>query len=178
MVKRVAVAAVVVLILPGVAAAHVIVSPPFVDDGVRTRIAFTTPNERPPHATVSLSATAPPGVEIVSASAPAGWRSSFTGSTATWSGGRLEGRETISFPLGVIARVRAGTYAFRATQTYDDGAAVRWKIDLSVLPAAGAAAPKQDPWGALAAALVGVVVIAGSLVGVRALRRRSTLQDS
>ncbi len=78
----------------------------------------------------------------------------------------------------MLARVRAGTYAFTATQTYDDGATVHWKIDLSVLPAAGAAAPKQDPWGAIAAALVGVVVIGGSLVGVRMLRRRSTLQDS
>jgi hypothetical protein len=94
----------------------------------------------------------------------------------TWSGGRLEDRSAVSFPLRVRARVRAGTYAFAAAQTYDDGATVKWKSALSVLPASGSAAPKQHPWGALAAALAGVAVIAGSLVLVRVLRRRS-LQD-
>jgi uncharacterized protein YcnI len=176
-VKRAVAIFALALIAPGLAAAHVIVSPPFVNDGVETKIAFMTPNERPPHATVLLRATAPPGVEIVSATAPAGWRSSVAGSTVTWSGGRLTGRTTTAFPLRVLARVRAGTYAFKAAQTYDDGATVRWNVDLSVLPASGSAAPSQDPWGAVTAAFVGVVVIAGTLIGVRLLRRRSTLQD-
>ena len=64
----------------------------------------------------------------------------------TWTGGRLEGRTTTSFPLRITARVRAGTYGFAAAQAYDDNATVRWKADLSVLPASGAAAPKQHPW--------------------------------
>jgi len=177
-VKRALAVALIALILPAATAAHVVISPPFVTDGVQTDVAFTTPNERPPNATVSLRVTAPPGVEIVSASAPAGWSASGAGSAATWSGGRLTGRSRASFPLSVIARARAGTYAFTATQGYDDGAAVHWQVDLIVLPASGAAAPKQHPWGAIVAAVAGVVVIGGSLFGMRFLRRRSTLQDS
>ena len=52
--------------------------------------------------------------------------------------------------------MRAGTHSFAATQTYDDGATVKWNAGLSVLPATGAAAPKQHPWGAVAAAVAGV----------------------
>lgn len=169
--------AAIALIIPAGAAAHIIVSPPFVEDGVETEIAFAVPNERPPHATTAVSATAPAGIAVVSATAPAGWNATVSGSTVTWSGGRIEGRATASFPVRTLARVRAGTHTFTSVQTYDDGATVKWKVDLSVLPATGAAAPKQDPWGAVGAALVGIVVIAGSLIGMRLLRRRSTLQD-
>jgi hypothetical protein len=54
---------------------------------------------------------------------------------------------------------------------------VRWKSDLSVLPASGAAAPKQHPWTAVIATIVGVLVIGGSLFLVRALRRSRPLPD-
>ena len=170
--KRALAAAAIALVVPAAAAAHVTVSPPFVENGVEREIAFETPNERPPHATTTLSVTAPPGIAVVSATAPPGWSATVNGSTVTWSGGRIENRATVTFPMHVRAQVRAGTYAFGAVQTYDDRATVEWKAQLSVLPAAGAAAPKQHPWGAVAAALAGVVVIAGSLVLVRALRRR------
>jgi uncharacterized protein YcnI len=166
------VAATIALVVPAAAAAHVTIAPPFVDDGVESEIAFATPNERPPHATITVRATAPPGISVVSATAPAGWREAVDGSTVTWSGGRLGDRTTASFPMRIVARVRAGTYAFTSVQTYDDGATVTWKASLSVLPAAGAAAPKQHPWGAVAAALAGIVVIGGSLLGLRLLRRR------
>lgn len=171
--KRVLVVLVVVLALPAGAAAHVTISPPFVEDGVETEITFTVPNERPPHATVAVSITLPAGIAIVSASAPAGWSAAVAGSTVTWSGERLEGRSEIALPLRVVADVRAGTYAPAASQTYDDGATVRWKSDLSVLPATGAAAPDQRPWAAIAAAAVGLALIAGSLLLLRLLRRRS-----
>ena len=80
-------------------------------------------------------------------------------------------RTTRSLPLRITARVRAGTHAFAATQRYDDGATVNWNADLSVLPAAGAAAPKQHPWGALAAAVAGVAVIGGSVFVLRRARQ-------
>jgi len=167
------VVAVIVLVVPAAAAAHVTVSPPFVEDGVEAEIAFTTPNERPPHATTTVRVTAPPGISVVSATAPSGWQATVAGSSVTWFGGRLEDREAVTFRMRILARVRAGTYSFTSVQTYDDGATVRWKAALSVLPAAGAAAPKQHLWGAIGAALGGIAVIAGSLVGLRFLRRRS-----
>jgi hypothetical protein len=163
---------VVAVALPGLAAAHVTLKPAFVNDGVETEIAFQAPNERAPHATVTLSTTAPPGVRIVSASAPPGWRATVSGPTASWSGGRIEGIRVVSFPLRVEPRVRAGTVRFTSAQGYDDGATVRWKVDLIVLPATGAATPKEHLGVALAAGIAGVVVLAGSLLVLRLLRRR------
>ena len=177
--KRALVIVAIALIVPRAVAAHVVVSPPFVEAGVDSEIEFATPNERPPHATIEIRTTAPAGISVVSATAPAGWKATVDGSSVLWSGGRLEGRTTASFPVRILARVRAGTYSFISAQTYDDGATVQWKADLSVLPAAGAAAPKQHPWGAAAAALAGIVVIVvivGSLIGLR-YRRRRPLQD-
>lgn len=170
--RRAAAVAAIALAVPAAAAAHITVSPPFVEDGVETEVAFAVPNERPPHATTAVRATVPPGLTVVSATAPTGWKATVDGSTVTWSGGRLEGRAAASFPLRVLARVRAGTYSFTSVQTYDDGATVHWQASLSVLPATGAAAPKQHPWRAVGAALAGIVVVAGGLIGVRWLRRR------
>ena len=163
------------LVVPASATAHVTISPPFVEDGVETEISLTVPNERPPHATVAFRITTPPGISIVSATAPAGWKAAVDGSTAMWSGGRLEGRETLVFPLRILANVHAGTFTVKAGQGYDDGATVRWASDLSVLPATGAASPDHRPWGKITAAAVVIAVIAviaASLIGLRFLRRR------
>jgi Domain of unkown function (DUF1775) len=159
------------LLLPAGAVAHITISPPFVENGVETDISLTVPNERPPHVTVAVAVSAPPGVAIVAADAPAGWRSVVEGSTVTWSGGRIAQRDQLVLPLRVLARTRAGTTSLAARQTYDDGAAVRWAADLGVLPATGTAAPGERPWAAITAAIIGVVVIAGSLLLARMLRR-------
>lgn len=146
-------------------------TPPFVDAGATTTIAFDTPNERPPHATVALAVTAPPGIELERATPPAGWRLELTHGTARWTGGRIEGARTVSFRLAVTARTRAGTEIFRAVQRYDDGESVRWDAGLTVLPAAGKESPSQHLDRALAAGAVGLVVIALSFLALRLLRR-------
>ncbi len=164
------------LALPAGAAAHVTFSPPFVESGVATEIAVVVPNERPPHATVAVRAAMPAGISIESAPAPPGWNARVDGSTVTWSEGRVEGRGEVEFSLRIQADGRPGTTSVAASQTYDDGAVVRWKSDLSVLPASGDAPANERPWGAIAAAAVGIGVITGSLLLLRFLRRRS-LQD-
>jgi uncharacterized protein YcnI len=165
------VAAALILALPGTAGAHVTIVPPFVEDGVPTTIAFQAPNERAPHSMTMLGATAPPGITIVDATAPSGWKAAVAGSTVTWTGGRLTGTDELDFPIRIEARVRAGIHSFAATQTYDDGGMVKWKVDLSVLPATGAAAPKQHPWGAVAAAVAGLLVVVLSVLGLRHFRK-------
>jgi Domain of unkown function (DUF1775) len=160
-----------VLLLPAAAEAHVTISPPFVEDGVETDISLTVPNERPPHATVAVAVAVPPGVSIIAADAPGGWTRVVDGSRVTWSGGRIAARDQLVLPLRVLARTRAGTTSLATRQTYDDGAAIRWTADLSVLPATGTAAPSERPWAAITAAFVGVIVIAGSLLVTRLLRR-------
>jgi hypothetical protein len=167
-----AIALLLTLALPVTAEAHVTIAPPFVQDGVPTTISFQTPNERAPHVTTMLTVTAPPGITIDDATAPDGWKVSVAGSTATWTGGRLAGTATLDFPIRVMTRVRAGNHAFAATQAYDDGGKVRWNVDLSVLPATGAAAPKQHPWGAVVAAVAGILVVVLSVLGLRRLQKR------
>jgi len=164
------------LALPAVAAAHVTIQPPFVDDGVEAEISFTVPNERPPHATTMVSVTAPPGIDVISASAPAGWQATTNGSTVTWAGGTIEGRGTSTFGMRILPRVRAGTTTFASVQTYDDTRTVHWTADLSVLPASGAAAPKEHPWLAIGA-VVAALLAGASAIAIRILRGR-TLQDS
>ena len=57
---------------------------------------------------------------------------------ATWTGGRIEGTDVVSFPLEVTARTEPGNETFRAVQRYDDGESVRWEASLTVVPATGA----------------------------------------
>ena len=81
-----------------------------------------------------------------------------------------------AFPLVVTARGDVGTETFRAMQGYDDGESVAWETVLTVLPAAAPDEPSQQLGRALAAGAVGLAVIAGSLLVLRRLRRR-TLQE-
>ncbi len=156
------------LALPTTAAAHVVFAPPFVQDGREALVSLQVPNERPPHATVELIASAPRGIAIVLANAPPGWRATVRGQHRDMAR-RPDQRSADADVPDPGRRAGPGRHVrLQTAQGYDDGATVRWKVDLSVLPATGAAAPKQHPWGAVAAALAGIVVIAGSLVGVRA----------
>ena len=168
--RKLVIATAVALIIPAAACAHVTIQPSFVEDGVETEISFQTPNERPPNETISLTVKAPPGISIDSASSPPGWNADVSGSSVTWTGGRLVDRTTTSFPVRVTAKVRAGTYSFAATQAYSDDAKVEWNADLTVLPASGAAAPNEHPWAAIG---VGIVVVLSTLIGLYFFRRRS-----
>ena len=153
------------------AAAHVTISPPFAEIGEPVRIVFETPNERAPRATTSLELVAPPGVDLAAADAPAGWTLDLDGSTARWSGGRIENEDVVSFPLQVTARRSPGNAVFDARQRYDDGAVVRWEATLAVVPAATEDDPDQQLGRALVAGAVGIAVLAGSLGALRLLRR-------
>ena len=71
----------------------------------------------------------------------------MSGSRVTWTGGRLVGRTTTSFPVRITARVRAGTYSFGATQVYSDNATVKWNADLIVPPGLGLERPRRSTPG-------------------------------
>ena len=75
----------------------------------------------------------------------------MSGSTVTWTGGRLVDRTTTAFPLESPRRFAPARTASRPPRATSDNAEVKWKADLSVLPASGAAAPKEHPWAAIAA---------------------------
>jgi uncharacterized protein YcnI len=152
------------------AAAHVTIAPSFVAAGDPTQVAFETPNERPPRATTSLELVAPPGVDLAAVDAPDGWTLELAGSTARWSGGRIEDEDVVSFPLRITARRAPGNAVFEARQRYDDGAVVRWEATLTVVPPPGDE-PDQHLGRALVAGAVGLAVLGGSFVALRLLRR-------
>jgi uncharacterized protein DUF1775 len=149
----------------------VTITPSYVEADTTSTITFETPNERPPHATVALAIDAPPGVAFSAADPPPGWKVDVGTTRVVWSGGRIEGTRTVAFPIRVLARTRAGNETFRAAQRYDDGEEVRWPATLSVLPAVGDQAPSQHLGRAIAAAAAGILLLAGSLLVLRLLRR-------
>jgi hypothetical protein len=166
-----ALSAVTALVLPGRADAHVTIDPTYVEAGTTSTIRLETPNERPPHATVSLVIHAPPGVAFSAETPPPGWKLTAQTTRVEWSGGRITGVRTVAFPIRVLARTRAGNQIFRAVQRYDDGQEVRWPATLSVLPAEGDKAPSQHLGRALAAGAAGLLVLVGSFLVLRLLRR-------
>jgi hypothetical protein len=173
MVRAIVSAGVGALVLATGVEAHVTLAPPFVEADAPTTVSFETPNERAGHSTTSLEIVAPPGVVLSKARIPAGWSLDVSdGRTARWTGGSIVGQATVSFPLVVDARTRAGTVTFRATQRYEDDAVVRWEAPLSVLPASAAEAPPQHLRRAVIASGVGIAVVAASLLVLRLLRRR------
>ena len=163
----------VALVAASAAAAHVTLSPSFVEGGVGSAVLFETPNEREGRATTSLRLEAPPGVELGAVAAPSGWVLALDNGVATWTGGRIEGTDVVSFPLEVTARTEPGNETFRAVQRYDDGESVHWEASVTVVPATGDDAPQQQLGRAVAAGAVGLAVIGLSLVVVWRLRRRS-----
>ena len=86
----------------------------------------------------------------------------------------IEDRATASFPVPDSRPRACGNLRLQVgADLRRPGAVVRWQANLSVLPATGTSrAEATSLEGAIGAALVGLVVIAGSLVGVRLLRRR------
>lgn len=163
------------LALAPFATAHVTAQPSFVAVGVAATVSFDAPNERDRPMT-SLELIAPAGMELLGADAPRGWSVQVREGQATFTGGSLATGATLLFPVRVRASGEPRTAVFKATQRFDDGAAVRWEAPLTLLPGSAADEPTEHPTRALVAAVVGIAVIAGSLLLVRRLRRR-TLQE-
>ena len=160
--------AVAALVLPSVAIAHVTVLPAYLEDGQRSTLVFSAPNERAPHAVMELTVTVPAGVELRTTTPPPGWRLELGAGKATWSGGRTGPHEVGQFRVEAKTELSPTAVTFRAVQRYDDAATVRWTIPFTILPASHP--PKQHLWRAFIAGAIGFVAIVGGLAFLR-LRR-------
>jgi len=159
------------LVLTPAGLAHVTVLPAYLEDGRRSTLVFAAPNERPRHAVTGFTVTAPPGIELATASPPSGWRLQIAARRATWSGGRAAPGETTEFRLAAMTEIAPTAATLVAVQRYDDGGTVRWSIPFTILPAANP--PKQHLWPAFIAGAIGLVAIVAVLWLLR-LRRRPT----
>ncbi len=143
-----AVCAVALLILAGVASAHVTVNPRTAEQGGFTKVAFRVPNERDTASTTQLEINFPAEhpIAFVSTRAVPGWTSTVqktalatpitteeggqitqTVSKITWTGGRIAPGtfEEFDVSLGPLP-TDTDQLVFKALQTYDNGEVVRW----------------------------------------------------
>jgi hypothetical protein len=153
-------------------AAHVTVTPPFVPAGDTATLSLTGPNERSEPMT-GFAVTVTGEFRIVHAHPASGWDSSVQGSTATWTGGRVESGAESTFKFELEAPAEPGTGQLEAVQRYSDGDVVTWDVGLTVTPEPGASS--QNLGWALVTAVIGVTVIVA--VGVAVLRRTRSLQE-
>jgi hypothetical protein len=160
------------LVLVTSAAAHPQFWPPFLDQNSATELLLTAPNERKVPMT-AIELRAPPSVAIVDVRSRSSWHGELAGDRATWSGGSLATGKWGQFPLRLRAS-EAGSAAFTVRQRFADGRTVNWDVTLGVTPAA--AAPEAEPgrgYGVATATAVALGVVAGSVLLLLGLRRRS-----
>lgn len=161
------------MLAPAGALAHPALTPSAVNLGATARVVVEIPNERDGRATVGLTLSFAPGFTVVRALESPGWTATSGGRAASWRGGRIEGADAVDFAVELKAVAPTGTYDVALDQQYDDGRSVRTTAPITVLPALGGdATPDQHVGRAVVAGIVGVVIVVGSLVGVRLLRRR------
>ena len=168
------------LAFPGRAPAHVTITPAYVEADAPTTIRFETPNERKPHATVSLSIEAPPGVAFSAVAAPSGWKLDVQPTRVRWTGGRIEGTRTIAFPIRVLHALGAPALllsnaagGIRRSFTPGDLMIIRDHVNLTWQnPLTGAVVPgderfpdMSEPWDS---ALRALLAQSAAAVGVQA----------
>ncbi len=160
------------LLLAAPAAAHVTVTPAFLGAGETATLSFTGPNERDVPMTV-FRVIAPPAMRILHASPSEGWESTTTERAATWSGGSLAPSGEATFTIHVEGPAKPGSASFHVEQRYPGGAAVRWRVPVTITP--GTHSSSQSLGWVLGIAAVMLVAITAA--GLLLLRRVRSLQE-
>jgi uncharacterized protein YcnI len=125
------IALVTVLGMPGVAFAHVVVTPAQAGVGSKTLFNVSVPNEKTVPIT-SLRLTIPGGLEEVTPSVHTGWTISTSGGTAKhiteirWEGGAIPSGQRDDFTFQAQVPAKETTLDWKAYQTYADGSTVAW----------------------------------------------------
>jgi uncharacterized protein YcnI len=129
-VKLVLLAACLVVVTPTVALAHVSVSPEGVAPGDYATLTVKVPTEKE-IPTTEVRVEVPEGFTFGGVQPVPGWEHEFEEeggvvTAVTWSGGEIGPREFQQFPVSAQAPEKPGEYAWKATQTYEDGSVVEW----------------------------------------------------
>ena len=119
--RGVAALAFLVLLLPGAAAAHVTVTPRRVAPGAEALLAFSAPNEREHVPIEALTVDLPAGFVVGAVETKGGWRTTTTGRTVTWRGGRIPPGQFAQFFLRAVSPGTRGSFATTAVERFADG---------------------------------------------------------
>lgn len=128
---RVVIASVLLtLVAPGVARAHVAVSPEEVPAGSYEKFTVTAPTEKE-MSTTGVRVEVPEGFTVSGVRPVPGWEYEFEedGGDITaiaWSGGEIRPRELQEFAVQIRTPDEPGEFAWKSFQTYEDGSVVEW----------------------------------------------------
>jgi len=119
-----------ILLLSAPAWAHVVVSPEEAAAGDYVTLTVSVPTEKEVP-TTEIRVEVPEGFVLSGVQPVPGWEHAFEEdggvvTAVTWSGGEISPREFQQFLVQAQAPEEPGEYAWRATQTYEDGSVVEW----------------------------------------------------
>jgi uncharacterized protein YcnI len=123
-----------VLVVPAVASAHAVVSPPVAESKVLQQFTLAVPTEKENAKTTKVELTVPSGFSIDSFEPEPGWKRTVqsTGSGedtvvqgVTWSGGSVPTEEDAVFRFNGSGN-SSKSYKFTVRQTYSDGSVADW----------------------------------------------------
>ncbi len=142
--------------MAGLASAHATVQPKSVNANSYEVFILRVPNEKTT-ATTQVKVEIPEGFAVSRVQPVPGWKYEFTktadGKTVTaitFSGGKVLAGEFQDFPLSGKSAEKAGKYAWKVYQTYEDGETVAWagpsdaNTPASVMEVKAAAATTDD----------------------------------
>jgi uncharacterized protein YcnI len=176
-------AAVLTLVLAGVASAHAIMSPPVDKSKVLQQFTLSVPTEEEGATTTTIELTVPEGFTIDSFEPSPGWKrtEAATGSgeakviqQVTWSGGKVPTDEDAVFRFNGSMSANK-TYTFKVRQTYSSGKLVDWSGPESSDTPAPTIDAVSDVGGGSSSTLTIVALIVGAigvLLGIVGLATR------
>src|SRR5215216_6486064 len=123
-------ACVLMLLAPGVAWAHVTVSPKEVPADSYQVLTVRAPTEKD-IPTTEIRVEVPEGFTVTGVRPVPGWQSDFEEDAGviraiTWSGGEIQPQEFQEFAIQAKTPEETGEYSWRVYQTYEDGSVVQW----------------------------------------------------
>ena len=121
---------VVLVLLPVVAAAHMVVQPDESQAGGWQRYTILVPTEKA-SPTVRVALKLPTGVDVIAVESKPGWQGSYApfpigAARVEWQGGRIPEGEFMSFDFLAWNPPAARVLQWEATQWYEDGTSDRW----------------------------------------------------
>jgi uncharacterized protein YcnI len=139
--------------------AHLSVSPTRVSVGEAVDLTFDAPNEDSDLGVDHVTLTVPAGFDLDDAEAKPGWTQAKTGSSITWSGGRIPRDEYATFGIRGTAPSTPGTVTFKVLVGDRTGKSITYQVGLDVVKST----TRDNGARSLGKAAIAVALVAAAL---------------